>query len=51
MRAGVVTAEAREVSLAPRLATYAVTVSDEAGDAIAFFQGTVYRKREPAPGN
>jgi acyl-CoA thioesterase len=43
---GTLMAEAEEVSLNPRLATYLITVKDEQGDAIALFQGTVYRKKE-----
>ncbi|MDA8098511.1 MAG: hotdog fold thioesterase [Nitrospiraceae bacterium] len=39
-------AEGREVSLNPKLATYVIEVKDEAGNAIALFQGTVYRKKE-----
>jgi acyl-CoA thioesterase len=43
---GTLSAEAREVSINPRLATYLIDVKDEAGNAIALFQGTVYRKKE-----
>lgn len=43
---GTLVAEAEEISLNPRLATYLVTVKDEAGSRIALFQGTVYRKRD-----
>jgi acyl-CoA thioesterase len=39
-------AEANEVSLNPKLATYEVRVTDEANDLIAIFLGTVYRKKE-----
>ncbi len=39
-------AEANEVSLNPKLATYEVRVTDEANDHIAIFLGTVYRKKE-----
>lgn len=46
---GVLTAEARETSLNPRLATYMVDIKDEQGDLIAIFQGMVYRKRDPLP--
>jgi len=41
---GVVTAEAREVSRNPKLATYLIDVTDEAGRLVAHFRGTVYRK-------
>lgn len=40
-------AEAREVSLGSKMATYAITISDDAGDTIAAFQGTAYRKNTP----
>ncbi|MEA4856626.1 hotdog fold thioesterase [Solidesulfovibrio sp.] len=40
-------AEAREVSLGGNMATYAITVTNDAGEAIAAFQGTVYRKDVP----
>lgn len=45
-REGSLYAEAREVALNPKLATYEVTVTDESGELIALFQGTVYRKKE-----
>lgn len=45
-RGGTLTATARETSLGGRLATYAVDITDDAGDLIAIFQGMVYRKRE-----
>jgi acyl-CoA thioesterase len=43
---GTLTAEAEEVSLNPKLATYLIPVTDERGNKIALFQGTVYRKKE-----
>ena len=43
---GALTAEANEVSLNPKLATYLVNVADDDGNAIALFQGTVYRKKD-----
>jgi len=43
---GILFAEAREVSLNPRLATYVIEIKDEEGNIVAFFQGTVYRKKE-----
>ena len=46
LSAGTLTAEAEEVSLNPKLATYLVTVTDDKGDRIALFQGTVYRKKD-----
>ncbi len=39
-------AEANEVSLNPKLATYEVRVTDETNDIIAIFLGTVYRKKD-----
>jgi acyl-CoA thioesterase len=42
--AGTLVAEAREVALSRRLATYLIDVTDEAGDLVAQLQGTVYRK-------
>ena len=43
---GVLTAVAEEKARNPRLASYTVTITDEAGDLIAIFQGMVYRKKE-----
>jgi acyl-CoA thioesterase len=42
--AGTLYAEAGESSLNPKIATYTVTVTDDAGQKIALFQGMVYRK-------
>jgi acyl-CoA thioesterase len=42
--AGTLYAEAVESSLNPKIATYTVTVTDDAGQKIALFQGMVYRK-------
>lgn len=44
MTGGTLTAEAREVALNPKLATYLIDVRDESGGLIAHFRGTVYRK-------
>ena len=46
VRHGAVFAEAEEVSINPKLATYPIRVQDEQRDAVALFQGTVYRKKE-----
>ena len=46
VRGGTLIAEAREVSLNSKLATYMVHVTDEHNDLIAIFQGTVYRKED-----
>ena len=48
-RAGTLTAEAKEVSCNPKLATYTMEVRDAAGTLIALAQGTVYRKATPLP--
>jgi acyl-CoA thioesterase len=42
--AGTLYAEAEEFSLNPKIATYTVMVTDDAGEKIAIFQGMVYRK-------
>lgn len=44
--AGILYAEAKEVSLHPKLASYSIDVTNENGDLIASFQGMVYRKKE-----
>lgn len=49
-RKGYLTAEAREVSIGHKLATYIVSITDEENDVIATFQGTVYRKNETIEG-
>ena len=40
---GTLYAQAREVSRTPKLATYSIEVTDDAGSMLALFQGTVYR--------
>jgi acyl-CoA thioesterase len=47
---GTLFAEAQEVAVHPRLATYIVTLTNEAGETLAVFQGTAYRKRDRVPG-
>jgi acyl-CoA thioesterase len=52
-KSGALTAEAREVALNPKLATYNVDVRDDSGGLLAVFQGLVYRKQQTigdAPG-
>jgi acyl-CoA thioesterase len=44
--AGVLTAEARELSRNSKLGTYTVEVKNDTGELIAIFQGLVYRKKE-----
>ena len=43
---GGLTAHARETAVSGPLATYVVEVKNDAGETIATFQGTAYRKRE-----
>ena len=43
---GTLIAEAKEVSINPKLATYTVHITNENGEIIAIFQGMVYRKKE-----
>jgi acyl-CoA thioesterase len=42
-------AEARELSLTPRTATYDIKVTDENQNLIAVCQALVYRKKQPLP--
>ncbi len=48
-RGGTLVAEAEEVSINPKLATYLIRIRDDDQTLIALFQGTVYRKREALP--
>ena len=43
---GILTAEAMEVARNSKLATYQIDITNEKGDLIAIFQGTVYRKKD-----
>ncbi|BCO10424.1 phenylacetic acid degradation protein [Desulfolithobacter dissulfuricans] len=43
---GLLTAEAKEISRNPKLATYQVSIADADRNLIAVFQGTVYRKKD-----
>jgi acyl-CoA thioesterase len=43
---GTLYAEAREVSVSPKIGTYEIKVTNENGDLIATFQGIAYRKKE-----
>ena len=45
LSSGTLYAEAEEVSLNPKLATYLIPIKDGHGNQIALFQGTVYRKK------
>lgn len=46
VKGGTIFAEAEEVSLNHKLATYLITVKDDRDETIALFQGTVFRKKE-----
>ena len=46
---GTLFADAEEFSKNPKIATYTVTVTNDAGEKIAIFQGMVYRKTPPRP--
>lgn len=48
-RSGTLLAEAREESLTRKLCTCTVRVTDEAGELVALFTGTAYRKGEAVP--
>ncbi len=43
---GVLFAEAGEVSCGPKIATYTIRITDNAGELIALFEGMAYRKKE-----
>lgn len=43
---GTLYAEATELARNPRLASYSVMITDDAGEVVAIFQGMVYRKKE-----
>ena len=43
---GTLHADAMEQARGPKLASYSVMVTDDAGDVVAIFQGMVYRKKE-----
>jgi acyl-CoA thioesterase len=49
VKEGVIFAEAKEVSINPKLATYNVNVTDGSDDLVAVFQGMVYRKKDSLP--
>ena len=46
---GILLAEAREVSVNPKLGTYTIDIKDGQGNLIAVFQGLAYRKQDPLP--
>jgi acyl-CoA thioesterase len=45
-REGTLYAEATETSRNPKLATYSIKVTDDAGETVALFEGMVYRKKD-----
>lgn len=47
--AGMLYADAREITINPKLGTYTIDITDDAGDLVAVFQGMVYRKKEHIP--
>jgi len=49
VKEGVIFAEAKEVSINPKLATYNVQVTDGSDELVAVFQGMVYRKKDSLP--
>lgn len=49
VKEGVIFAEAKEVSINPKLATYNINVTDSSDDLLAVFQGMVYRKKDSLP--
>jgi acyl-CoA thioesterase len=44
---GVLTARAEELSLGSRTGVYGIRVTNDLGEVVALFQGTVYRKKTP----
>ena len=46
---GTLWADAREVSLNPKLGSYTIDVKDDAGQLVAVFQGLAYRKKDKLP--
>ena len=46
---GTLKAEASEVACSRKVGTYAIRVTNDAGEVVAVFQGMVYRKGDPIP--
>ncbi len=42
---GTLIAEAKEISISPKIATYSVNITDDNGDIVAIYQGIGYRKK------
>lgn len=49
VKEGILFAEAKEVSINPKLATYNIQVTDGSDEPVAIFQGMVYRKKDSLP--
>jgi len=47
---GTLFAEAKEISLNPKLATYSIEITDDSGEIVATFEGMVYRKKQTIAG-
>lgn len=45
VRSGTLTATARELSINPKLSTYAIEITDDSGSLVASFEGMAYRKK------
>jgi len=43
---GIITAQAEENSVNPKLGSYTVRITDESGELLAIFQGLAYRKKD-----
>lgn len=43
---GTLHADAREMSLSPKLGTYNITITDDTGATVALFHGMAYRKKD-----
>ena len=46
VKSGVLTAEAREVAINPKIGSYKIDITNEEGEIVAVFQGLAYRKKE-----
>lgn len=46
---GILTAEAEEISLNPKIGNYLINITDQDGDLVAVFQGMAYRKKDMIP--
>lgn len=49
VRDGELFAEARELSVNPKLGAYSVRITDQTGELVATFEGLAYRKKDPLP--